>query len=138
MTIYGGISFHLMSENSLDQTIRFFLLLFLAATFIQSGYDKTMYWKDNLSWLTGHFAKTPIKDLVPFSLMLILVLELASGVLCIAGVLQLLINNGRTVGCRCLDASIWIDHAFGVKKQDIRRRSDGSTWAGSLRDRRSV
>ncbi len=74
------------------------LLLFLAATFIQSGYDKTMYWKDNLSWLTGHFAKTPIKDLVPFSLMLILVLELASGVLCIAGVLQLLINNGRTVG----------------------------------------
>ena len=74
------------------------LLLFLAATFIQSGYDKTIYWKDNLSWLTGHFAKTPIKDLVPFSLMLILVLELASGVLCIAGVLQLLINNGRTVG----------------------------------------
>ena len=74
------------------------LLLFLAATFIQSGYDKTMYWKDNLSWLTGHFAKTPIKDLVPFSLMLILVLELASGVLCIAGVLQLLLNNGRTVG----------------------------------------
>ena len=74
------------------------LLLFLAATFIQSGYDKTMYWKDNLSWLNGHFAKTPIKDLVPFSLMMILVLELASGVLCIAGVLQLLINNGRTFG----------------------------------------
>ena len=74
------------------------LLLFLAATFIQSGYDKTMYWKDNLSWLTDHFAKTPIKDMVPFSLMMILVLELASGVLCIAGVLQLLINNGRTFG----------------------------------------
>ena len=74
------------------------LLLFLAATFIQSGYDKTMYWKDNLSWLTAHFAKTPIKDMVPFSLMMILILELVSGVLCIAGVLQLLINNGRTVG----------------------------------------
>lgn len=74
------------------------LLLFLAATFIQSGYDKTMYWKDNLSWLTAHFSKTPIKDMVPFSLMLILILELVSGVLCIAGVLQLLINNGRTVG----------------------------------------
>ena len=74
------------------------LLLFLAATFIQSGYDKTMYWKDNLSWLTSHFSKTPIKDMVPFSLMMILILELVSGVLCIAGVLQLLINNGRTVG----------------------------------------
>lgn len=74
------------------------LLLFLAATFIQSGYDKTMYWKDNLNWLTSHFAKTPIKDMVPFSLLLILILELTSGILCLAGVVQLIVNNGRTVG----------------------------------------
>ena len=74
------------------------LLAFLAATFIQSGYDKTMYWKDNLAWLTGHFAKTPIKNVVPFSLFIILVLELISGVFCLAGILQLIINNGRTFG----------------------------------------
>ena len=74
------------------------LLAFLAATFIQSGYDKTMYWKDNLTWLTGHFSKTPIKNVVPFSLFLILSLELISGVLCIAGIVQLIINNGRTFG----------------------------------------
>ena len=74
------------------------LLLFLAATFIQSGYDKTMYWKDNLNWLKGHFAKTPLKDLVPFSLLMILILELTSGVLCITGVLQLMVNNERSVG----------------------------------------
>jgi hypothetical protein len=49
------------------------VLVLLAATFIQSGYDKTMYWKDNLEWLKGHFAKTPIKNMVPFSLFLILV-----------------------------------------------------------------
>lgn len=74
------------------------LLVFLAATFIQSGYDKTMYWNDNLTWLNGHFAKTPIKNMVPFSLLLILVLELISGVFCVAGILQLLINNGRSFG----------------------------------------
>ena len=74
------------------------VLLFLAATFIQSGYDKTMYWKDNLSWLTGHFSKTPIKNMVSFSLFLILVLELISGILCISGIIQLLVNNGRTFG----------------------------------------
>ncbi|MEO0058764.1 MAG: hypothetical protein RLZZ312_411 [Bacteroidota bacterium] len=74
------------------------LLAFLAATFIQSGYDKTMYWKDNLAWLTGHFAKTPIKNMVPFSLFIILILELISGVFCLAGILQLMINNGRTFG----------------------------------------
>ncbi len=74
------------------------ILVFLAATFIQSGYDKTMYWKANLEWLTGHFEKTPIKNMVPFSLFLILVLELVSGILCVAGCLQLLINNGRLFG----------------------------------------
>ncbi len=74
------------------------VLVFLAATFIQSGYDKTMYWKDNLEWLKGHFAKTPIKNMVPFSLFLILVLELISGILCVSGVIQLLFNNGRTFG----------------------------------------
>ena len=74
------------------------LLAFLAATFIQSSYDKTMHWNDNLAWLTGHFAKTPIKNMVPFSLLLILVLELLSGIFCVVGILQLLINNGRTFG----------------------------------------
>jgi len=74
------------------------ILLFLAATFIQSGYDKTMYWKDNLEWLTGHFSKTPIKNIVPFSLFLILVLELIAGILCVSGIIQLLVNNGRTFG----------------------------------------
>ena len=74
------------------------ILLFLAVTFIQSGYDKTMYWKDNVNWLTGHFAKTPIRKMVPFSLFLILVLELVAGVLCISGIIQLLVNNGRSFG----------------------------------------
>jgi hypothetical protein len=74
------------------------VLLLLAATFIQSAYDKTMYWQDNLTWLKGHFAKTPIKNMVPTSLFLILVLELISGILCSAGILQLIMNNQRTFG----------------------------------------
>lgn len=74
------------------------ILLFLAVTFIQSGYDKTMYWKDNVDWLTGHFAKTPIRNMVPFSLFLILILELVAGILCISGIIQLLVNNGRSFG----------------------------------------
>jgi uncharacterized membrane protein YphA (DoxX/SURF4 family) len=74
------------------------LLVFLAITFIQSGYDKLFYWKDNLSWLKEHFAKTQLKNLVPIALGHILVLELLSGILCIVGCIELLINNGRTFG----------------------------------------
>jgi uncharacterized membrane protein YphA (DoxX/SURF4 family) len=74
------------------------LLVFLAITFIQSGYDKLFYWKDNLDWLKGHFSKTQLKNLVPLALGHILVLELISGVLCIVGCIELLVSNGRNFG----------------------------------------
>ena len=74
------------------------LLAFLAITFIQSGYDKLFYWKDNLDWLKEHFAKTQLKNLVPLALINILILELISGILCIVGAIELLVSNGRTFG----------------------------------------
>jgi uncharacterized membrane protein YphA (DoxX/SURF4 family) len=74
------------------------LLAFLAITFIQSGYDKLFYWKDNLNWLKEHFAKTQLKNLVPLALLNILILELISGVICVVGGIELLISNGRTFG----------------------------------------
>lgn len=74
------------------------ILTFLAVTFIQSGYDKVMDWNGNLTWLKAHFSKTRLKNLVPLALFHILVLELISGILCIVGGIQLLVNNGRTFG----------------------------------------
>ncbi|KIA86927.1 DoxX family membrane protein [Flavobacterium sp. AED] len=74
------------------------ILIFLAITFLQSGYDKLFYWKDNVDWLKGHFAKTPLKNQVPLALLNILILELISGILCIVGCIELLINNGRVFG----------------------------------------
>jgi len=74
------------------------LLVFLAITFVQSGYDKLFYWKDNLDWLKEHFAKTQLKNLVRLALLHILVLELISGILCIVGCIELLISNERTFG----------------------------------------
>ncbi|WP_016990330.1 DoxX family membrane protein [Flavobacterium sp. ACAM 123] len=74
------------------------LLIFLAISFLQSGYDKLFYWKDNVNWLKDHFAKTPLRNQVPLALANVLVLELISGILCIVGCIELLINNGRTFG----------------------------------------
>ncbi len=48
------------------------VLVLLAVTFIQSGYDKAIYWKDNLSWLKEHFANTRLKNHVPLALFHIL------------------------------------------------------------------
>ena len=81
-----------------NESASILVLVLLAATFIQSAYDKTMYWKDNLDWLKGHFAQTPIKNMVPASLFLILVLELITGILCLCGIVELLLTHGRTFG----------------------------------------
>ncbi|MBC5837907.1 DoxX family membrane protein [Flavobacterium muglaense] len=74
------------------------ILAFLAISFIQSGYDKLFYWKDNLEWLKEHFSKTPLKNHVGLALLHILVLELISGILCVVGCIELVINNGRLFG----------------------------------------
>lgn len=74
------------------------VLLLLAVIFIQSGYDKVMDWKGNVGWLKEHFANTSLRNKVPLALFHILVLELISGILCVVGCIQLLINNGRTFG----------------------------------------
>lgn len=76
----------------------FLILLFLTITFVQSGYDKLFYWKDNLAWLKSHFSNTVLKNLVPQALGIILVLELIIGVLAIAGIFNLLRNGDRTYG----------------------------------------
>jgi drug/metabolite transporter superfamily protein YnfA len=65
------------------------VLVFLALTFLQSGYDKLFHWKDNLGWLTGHFANTVLKKVVPLALFRIL---------CVVGAIELFVNEGRTFG----------------------------------------
>lgn len=74
------------------------LLIFLALTFIQSAYEKLFYWQDNLEFLKEHFAKTRLKNWVSLALVHLVILELISGVLSVVGVIELMVNNGRTFG----------------------------------------
>ncbi len=67
--------------------------LFLAATFLQSGLDKVFDWKGNMGWLTGYFAKTPLRGLVAPMLLLITLMELAAGLLSAAGVVPLVLSG---------------------------------------------
>ena len=71
------------------------LLLFLIITFLQSGIDKLADWGGNLSWLKGHFKDTPMKNMVPLMLGMVLLVEIAAGILCIVGVYQLIAETER-------------------------------------------
>jgi uncharacterized membrane protein YphA (DoxX/SURF4 family) len=74
------------------------LLVFLALTFIQSSYEKLFYWQENLDFLKEHFSKTRLKNLVNLALVHLVILELISGILSVVGIIELLVNNGRTFG----------------------------------------
>tara|TARA_B110000444_G_C18810352_1_gene582233 strand:+ start:794 stop:1192 length:399 start_codon:yes stop_codon:yes gene_type:complete len=65
------------------------ILLFLIITFLQSGIDKLVDWKGNLSFIKGHFKNSPLKNMVPLLLAIILILEILASVLMIIGVYQL-------------------------------------------------
>ena len=77
-------------ENILNNAAALLILLFLIITFLQSGIDKIIDWKGNLGWLQWHFKDTPLKDLVPFLLAIILITEVAAGALCAIGLYQLI------------------------------------------------
>lgn len=72
------------------------ILLFLAITFLQSGYDKIVDWNGNVGWLKSHFANTFLGNKVPFSLGIILILEIIAGILSLAGI-WFLFNDGKEI-----------------------------------------
>ncbi len=55
------------------------VMAFLAILFLQSGMDKVLDFKGNLSWLQGHFGNSPLKSLVTPMVVVLTILELASG-----------------------------------------------------------
>jgi uncharacterized membrane protein YphA (DoxX/SURF4 family) len=75
-----------------------FILLFLAVTFLQSGYDKFTDWNSNVLWLKEHFANTFLANKVSFSLKILLLLEIIAGVLCVLGIIEMSISGGTVFG----------------------------------------
>jgi len=80
-------------EDIIQNSTVLLLLLFLVITFLQSGIDKMIDWKGNLEWLTGHFSKTPFKNIVPLMLFIVLVMEVLAGLFSAIGFVQILISG---------------------------------------------
>ena len=78
----------------MTQVAPLLVLAFLAITFLQSGYDKIKDWKGNVEWLNGHFSNTVLAKQVPFALGTVLLLEIVSGVLCVSGIIQNIMQDG--------------------------------------------
>jgi hypothetical protein len=77
--------------------LKFAFAAFFAILFLQSGLDKLLNFKDNLSWLTGHFSKSPLRGTVPLLLVIVTLSELSAGALSLAGFVQLLVFSKATL-----------------------------------------
>lgn len=74
----------------------YLILVFTLITFLQSGLDKLFDWKGNYGWLTGHFKGTFMGGMVSLLLGIILVLEVITGLLALAGIFTLWANDDYT------------------------------------------
>lgn len=77
-------------ENISTYVTELLILLFVTITFLQSGIDKAVDWNGNVGWLKGHFSKTFMAGMVPLMVGIILVLEVLTGLLSIAGIYQII------------------------------------------------
>ena len=70
---------------------------FLAILFLQSGIDKVIDHRGNLEWLKGHFAKSPLAEVVAVLLTAITILEVTAGALSAIGCIILIVSRESTV-----------------------------------------
>ena len=70
-------------------------LLFLVDTFFQSGIDKITDWKGNVAFISDHFKNSPLKNIVPLLVGILLVLELLASFLMITGIYELTTSGAK-------------------------------------------
>ena len=73
------------------------ILLFLIVTFFQSGIDKLLDWKENVSFIKEHFKNSPLKNKVPFLLGIILLIEIIASILMSIGIYQLYVSSEKEI-----------------------------------------
>lgn len=77
--------------------VRIAVSVFHAILFLQSGIDKIVDRAGNVSWLTGHFSKSPLASLVVPMLGVLTLVEVSAGALSGVGAVMLLVSGSRVL-----------------------------------------
>ena len=81
--------------------------IFISIALLQSGIDKVLDRKDNLSWLSDHFSDSILNKNVPLLLLIVTIIELLSGFLLFLGALyNIIISNSDLLILGFLTSSI--------------------------------
>lgn len=94
-------------ENITLYITEILILIFVVITFLQSGLDKITDWQGNVGWLKGHFSKTFLAGQVPAMVGTILIIEVLTGLLALAGIIQIIFAGITTLAFyACILAAI--------------------------------
>ena len=86
-------------EAMIPQNIAFlFVLSFFLIVFLQSGLDKVLDYKGNLTFLKSLFKAFFPPTLISVALISVAILELISGVLCLIGIIDFILNDNSSIG----------------------------------------
>lgn len=81
--------------------------IFISIALLQSGIDKVLDRKENLSWLSDHFSDTILNKNVPLLLLIVTIIELLSGfLLLLGGLYNIIISNSDLLILGFLTSSI--------------------------------
>ena len=81
--------------------------IFISIALLQSGIDKVLDRKGNLSWLSDHFSDTILNKNVPLLLLIVTIFELLSGFLLFLGALyNIIFSNSDLLILGFLTSSI--------------------------------
>lgn len=76
------VNIFISSKGFLSVTIGIFWMLL----FLQSGIDKIVDWKGNISWLSGHFKDSILSSMVKPLVAILAITEIITGIVCLVGV----------------------------------------------------
>jgi hypothetical protein len=83
----------------IPQNVTFlFVLAFFLIVFLQSGLDKIIDYKGNLAFLKNLFKAFFPPPLISVALISVTILEIISGVLCLVGIVDFILNNNSHIG----------------------------------------
>ena len=81
-----------------EKIVFVFVLTFFSIVFIQSGVDKVSDYKGNLAFLNDLLKIYFSSPLIEFSLVVVTIFELISGILCLVGIVNFIFNNSNFIG----------------------------------------
>ncbi|MCB0820201.1 MAG: DoxX family protein [Bacteroidetes bacterium] len=77
--------------------IRIGLAAFFSILFVQSGLDKLINFRENLSYIASHFERTSISGFAPILFVLLTITEVLAGFISVYGIFELLIHDSSGV-----------------------------------------